>query len=79
MGAGLSRTGQRCRQKALRDSLWEPPFRSQEYPPGNSKAGGQWRGEELWAPAKGGDPPRCGSRVGCPLKVEDLSPVCKRS
>lgn len=68
------------RQKSLCDSLWELPFRSQEYPPANSKTGGSEAcgGDPASAhPAKGGDP-AAGGRGGA-LKVEDLSPVCKQS
>lgn len=55
------------RQKSLCDSLWELPFRSQEYPPANSKTGGGSEacgGDPASAhPAKGGDP-AAGGRGG---------------
>lgn len=53
--------------------LWELPFRSQEYPSINSKAGGQRRLRGATSasahPTKGGDPAARG-----PLRAEDLSP-----
>ena len=71
----LSSSGQRCRQKSLRDSLWELPSQSQEYPSVNSKAGGPALGRSYVS--------FCLSREGRdlaargPLRVEDLCPVCK--
>lgn len=71
----VSSPGMKCRKKSLHDSLWELPFRSQEYTPIKSKAGGPRPGKEQLLPVREG----WALAARGPLRVEDQCLACKQS